>query len=745
MPSSLPRWRVTTELALFTFRVFGIAKSKRVGMIKHMSELENEILAVVTSKSYKPMKPKSLAKRLGLEASQYGGFRRILKELVKLGRLQFGKDHYIRSASLQGTVTGVFRRLPGGKGVVRPNAGEPNQKLHDIAIPDHATRDASTGDEVLVKLLRKPTNADRLGVGEVMQILSRSTRQFVGTYHERNRQGYVRVSGTVFAHSIWVGDPGAKGARMDDQVVIEMLRFPTLEDVRGEAVISEVLGQRGQPGVDLISTIRSFNLPDQFPDEVLDDARHVAEQFDEKDLQGRHDFTKACIITIDPIDAHDFDDAIALQRDPKNGHWLLSVHIADVSHFVPLGSELDREARRRGTSVYLPQRVLPMLPELISNGLASLQQGRVRFVKSALMEFNEDGKRVHSRFVNGAINVRRRFHYDEVSQILANPDAYTDEQLTPEIRDLLLRMREFAMILRERRVKRGALEMSMPKAELEYDKDGKVNGAHFAKHDISHQVIEEFMLAANEAVAEHFTGQGTAILRRVHPAPEPASLEAFADFARSIGYPMKRVHDRFELQRVLRQSADKPEAPAVHFALLKSLKQAIYSPRDDEHFALASTNYCHFTSPIRRYPDLVVHRLLQQFIERNKAGSDFNELLALGDHCSRTERRAEKAERELVRTKLLTYCGERIGMKMPAIITGVADYGFFAQGVELPVEGLVHISTLSEDYFYFDDREYTLYGKRSKKSYRLGDKIVVEVVRVDLDRRQLDLRVVTGN
>jgi ribonuclease R len=507
-------------------------------------------------------------------------------------------------------------------------------------------------------------------------------------------------------------------------------------------VLTEVLGPHGQPGVDLLSVVRAYNLPDAFAPDALEEARHASDTFREDDLDGREDFTADLVITIDPATARDFDDAVGLTYDEETGHWELAVHIADVGHFAPPGGALDREARSRATSVYLPGRVIPMFPELISNHLASLQPHKVRYVKSALMSFTADGKRTASRFANGAIRSKRRFTYEQVLALLEKGNPEGEGRVEPEIYAMLLRMREFAMILRARRRKRGALELNMPETALEYDEQGRVTGGHFVAHDVSHQIIEELMLAANEAVAEHLTRHKGRFLRRVHPAPDPFRLSAFADFARSLGYKMPTDFDRFALQRVLEKSADRPERYAVHYALLRSLKQAVYSPQDDEHYALASEDYCHFTSPIRRYPDLTIHRQLGQWLKTGKVGGDEAELVGLGEHCSQRERRAEAAERELVKLKMLTYMSERLGMELDVIITGVADYGFFAQAEALPVEGLVHVSTLDDDYYYYEEASHSLTGRRTGTRYRLGDRVRAKVVRVDLQRRQMDFRVV---
>ncbi|MCE9533355.1 MAG: VacB/RNase II family 3'-5' exoribonuclease [Planctomycetes bacterium] len=665
-----------------------------------MPDFEKLILNAFSRKEYKPVKAKTLARQLGVTDDDYPSFRRALRDLIAQGKAQFGNAHVIKPPGSRSAIIGIYRRFQSGTGVVR-TVPLPGQESGEYFIGSHHALDAVNGDEVQVQVHRKPTRTNQ-GIGQIIEIVNRATKQFVGTYFERDGQGLVRIDGMIFSHSIDVGDPGAKGAKPDDKVVIELLRFPTVQE-RGEGVITEVLGKRGDPAVDQVSIVRSLGIPDVFPEEVLAEARVVTDGFREDDLDGRTDFTAQTVITIDPADARDFDDAVSVEIDPKTQHWLLTVHIADVAHFVRLGGHLDREARKRGTSVYLPQQVIPMFPELISNGLASLQEGKLRYVKSARIEFTPKGQIVSTQFANGAIRARKRFNYEQVSEILTQPECEAARALDPEISGLLTRMRDLGMILRKRRFKRGALELSMPAAVLEYDAKGHVTGAHFAINDVSHQIIEEFMLAANEAVATHLGSKEIPFLRRIHPAPEPTKLAKFAEFAKILGYKMDGVSDRFELQRVLSASTGKPEQYAVHYALLRSLKQAIYSPLKEDHYALASHDYCHFTSPIRRYPDLQVHRQLGQLIRTGRAGGDKDELAALGEHCSKMERRAETAEREIVKLRLLNYLNHRIGMQMDAVVTGVAEYGFYAQGAIFPAEGLVHISSLTDDYHHFDE------------------------------------------
>ncbi len=533
--------------------------------------------------------------------------------------------------------------------------------------------------------------------------------------------------------------PARKNVRPDDKVVIEMVRFPSHFHA-GEAVITEVLGPRGTPGVDTLTVMREYGLPDAFPEEVLEAAREQAERFDPVNLGDRMDLTDSTIITIDPADARDFDDAISLTRG-ENDHWRLGVHIADVVAFVPPRSPLDLEARERGTSVYLPDRVIPMLPEIISNNLASLQPNRVRFAKTVFIEYTPEGVPVSAQVVRSAIKSVHRFNYEEVQDYLQQPDAWRDK-LTPAVFQLVADMHQLAMILRRRRMDHGAMELILPEVKLDLDADGKVSGAHVVEHNESHQIIEEFMLAANEAVAQQLVEREILALRRVHAPPSPLKLRDLTTFVRELGIECEDLASRFEIKRVLAAVAGQPEEQAVNYAVLRSMQKAVYGPEQEGHYALHMDHYCHFTSPIRRYPDLTVHRLFDVLAAGQRPRNDLGELMVLGELCSDREQRAAEAERELIKVKLLNYLSERIGMQMEAVITGVEDYGLFVQGVALPADGLIHVRSLHDDYYHYDAQTHSLMGRREGNQFRLGDRVQVEVVHVDVDRRQLDFRLV---
>ncbi len=756
----------------------------------------------------KKLDPKHVAKRLSIRKRDFDEFLTAWRTIFQRGVASFEQDQQHPSEDVgeseprdvasektklkTGSLSGVIKKI-GVRGAVfiatADAAGHrAGMKPQEVSIATRDLKDAQVGDNVIVQLVGRPREGERL-YGKVVEVTQRATNSFVGTYDEFDGQGYVKIDGRNFEDPITVGDPGAKGAAPGDKVVIEMLRFPSHAH-SGEAVLTRVLGAKGEPGVDLLSIIHEFNLPDEFPPEVLHEAARQAELFDEADLRGRLDLTNETIVTIDPFDARDFDDAISLKRN-EAGHWVLGVHIADVGHFVRHGSALDREARRRGTSVYLPTRVLPMLPEVISNGLASLQQGRVRYTNSAFIEFTLDGVPVHTEFAKSAIKVTQRFAYEEVMPIVgqvSNLPGHTTSDVpgklktcSTEIVQLLRDLHSLAMTLRRRRIAKGSLDLNLPEVKLDFDKDGRMIGAHEAEHDESHQLIEEFMLAANIAVATKINDLKVGFLRRVHAEPDSLKLQAFAKFVATLGFevgepqPPNREQRRAKgkpkgnhksqisnlksrpspfdspmilskaaLQKLLKDVAGTPAEHAVNFALLRSLRQAAYSGVPIGHYALAVSEYCHFTSPIRRYPDLTIHRLFDEFASgKSPRGPSDVELEILGTHCSDTERRAAQAERELTKIKLLAFMSGRVGDEFDAIITGVERFGLFCKGTEIPVDGFVHISTLAEqDYFDFDPASFSLVGRRTGKQLRLGDKVRVQVAFVNVDRRELDFRLV---
>ena len=717
-----------------------------------MSKLDDAILRHVNDAKYRPVKPKVIAKKLDLAGDDMARLKRSIKRLVKEGKLAYGPKHLIcpvsadhPAAKVSKTkkpkeskhIIGIFRRAQGGFGFVRPE-GTPAAEGRDadIYISANSAGDAANGDKVRIRLSDKRGRMGKFE-GRIIDVVERVTNQFVGTYFVQGGMGLVQVDGKIFTSPISVGDPGAKGAQVDDKVVLEMVRFPShVSD--GEGVIVDILGQRGDPGVDTLSIIHEFNLPGEFAESTLENSRKQAEKFDESIGNRRRDLTDETVITIDPATARDFDDAISLEK-MDNGHWVLGVHIADVSHFVRTKSALDREARDRATSVYLPDQVIPMLPEIISNNLASLQPDKVRYAMTARIEFSAEGQRIATDVYKSAIKSCRRFTYEEVDSFLADRFDWK-KKLTPEVHGLLSHMHELAMMLRGRRFKRGSLELSMPDLSIDLDKDGQVTGAHLEESTESHQIIEEFMLAANEAVAEMLADKGLIFLRRLHGSPDPRKLKALNEFVKELGLEVDSLESRFALQDLLEKVKGDSREGAVNFAVLRSMQRAIYSPEEQGHFALASECYCHFTSPIRRYPDLTIHRLIDAVNRGKPPEQHLGELLTEGDHCSEREQRATAAERELNKVKLLNFLKDKIGTKLDGIVTGVESFGLFVMGTELPAEGFVHISALSDDYYRFDKAGHVIKGFRSGNTYRLGDPVQVAVASVDVDRRELDFR-----
>ncbi|GHT09683.1 ribonuclease R [Planctomycetales bacterium] len=750
-------------------------------------EVRQSVLQIIASPNYQPLKPKRFLEQLGLVSGDSRPLRQLIKQMAADGELEYGKSHYVLpktnasdkktrakesvTADRSKLITGRFQRRPSGIGFVRPRDAGNDVPAGDIFIPAHWTKDAASGDTVAVEIMERHTKddygnstrskkksryeeEDRGPRGRVVEIVARASNRFVGTYHIQDGWGYIQVDASMFKRMVPIGDASASPARDNDKIVVEMLKYPTPYN-DGEAVIVEVLGQHGVPGLDTLLIMRQFDLPEQFADVTLNAARKEVEKFfkaNDDSADGhqltfpnkRVNLTDEIIITIDPVDAKDFDDAVSLTK-LDNGNWQLGVHIADVAYFVTKNSPVDDEASNRATSVYLPDRVLPMLPEVLSNALASLQPDKIRFAKSVYMEYTPQGTRTHTEVFRSAIRSKQRFNYGEVQDFFDHPAKYKTKW-KPEIRELLTDLYELMKVLRQRRLERGSLELDIPEAKVDLDDDGNVIGAHVYPYHDSNRVVEECMLAANEAVAEYLQERDVPFLRRIHAGPAVRKLRTFTDFVRSLEIADLDaddiVQDRFILQRLLSKVRGTDQEYAVNFSLLRSMQKAVYSPETDGHYALASPCYCHFTSPIRRYPDLIVHRLLDELIDGKKPKPDQRELVLQGEHCSDREQRAEEAERELVKLKLIDYMSQHIGLRMEVIVTAVEQFGVFVTGKEIPASGLIRIEGFTDDYYRFERQAKILLGQKRGNVIRIGDRLLVECVRADVDARQIDFRMV---
>lgn len=711
------------------------------------TELADRVMQWVVSPEYRPSKPKQVAAQLKLDPDQYRELRRVIKQLVLEGRLVYGSNHLVMSVGSVGgsadSIRGSYRSaMGGGFGFVRPNQfGGESEMLEDVFVPPGATGGALEGD--LVEVAIQPGRRGGYE-GRITSVLQRARRQFTGTFQLVRGVASVFLDGTPYEHPVQVGDVRGLPLENDDKVFVEMVTFPDETGQDGQAVILERLGSNKNPAIDTLTIMRQYALPEAFPEKVLADARNQADQFQDEEVpEERRDLTKLLTITIDPFDARDFDDAISLEREA--GRWRLWVHIADVSHFVPIGSELDEEAKRRATSVYLPDRVIPMIPEIISNHLASLQPDKTRLVKTVEIEMLDDLTVTNVEVHNAAIHSDKRLNYDQVDQFLTAPEAF-QEKWGQEICDLLGRMHQLAMQLRKARFKQGALSMDMPDIKLDLDRSGKVKGAFRIQHTESHQIIEEFMLAANQSVATWLNDLELNFLRRIHPPPERRKLRQLSHFVKDLGLPVEAIESRFEIQKVLDAVAGSPLEDAVNFAVLKSMNKAVYAPQIECHYALDMEHYCHFTSPIRRYPDLTVHRLVQKLLEGKKTPDDaLPVLIKLGHHCSDMERNAAAAERELIELKLLHFLKKHLGQTMEAVISRVFADGIHARCTKLPVDGFIPVTTLPKDQYRFERRGQMLIGFREGNRFRLGDQLTVKVAKVDLQGRQLYLDIVKNH
>lgn len=702
-------------------------------------ELIQRILRFVGQEDYRPQRLRRLAQSMGIAENEYGEFHDAVKALAKSGRVVQGSSKVVSLPDPNDRIIGLFRLNPRGFGFVIPDSAQ----IHgDLYVPPGNNAGAITGDTVQAKISKQGKRDGKMMYeGRITRIIARGRNQFVGELHRDFGRWFVRPDGKLLHGPVFVDDPGAKSARAGDQVVIEVTRYPE-PGKEAQGVIVRVLGKRGEPEVDTLSMIIQYQLPEEFPPEVLDEASNAASQYgDRTPVKGRENLRDWEIITIDPDDARDFDDAISI-RDLGNGRTELGVHIADVSHFVPIGSALDTEARRRANSVYFPRFVIPMLPETLSNGVCSLQEDRDRLTKSAFITYDRNGVVLEARFANTVIRSSKRLTYRQATAVL---DGKTDG-MPRNVVSLIGKMDALARAIRKRRIREGMLVLELPGVDLVFDDNDNVIGVQPEDTSFSHTIIEMFMVEANEAVGRLLAGLGVPHLRRIHPEPNESSAESLAKFLGAVGMKPPKTLDRFALQKVLARVEGRPESFAVNLAVLRSMQQAEYSPKLIGHFALAGKHYVHFTSPIRRYPDLTVHRLLDAYfagqLSSKKAKAEVPstaELTELGEHCSQTERRAEDAERELRLVKILRLLEGRKGESFEGVVTGVTNFGIFVQLREFLVDGLLRYDELSDDWWEVDTDRGCVVAERSGRRIAIGQVLSVTIILIDVASRQMDL------
>ncbi len=691
----------------------------------------------LTHRAGKPLDLRKLMDRFDITREGEGAFIAFLDERVAAGEVVLIKGGRYAHPSRVGLVVGRLTVHPDGFGFVIADDGE----TPDLHVKGRNMKSAMHGDRIVARVEERGGRPS----GRIIRILARSNDRIIGKLRVRRRNAVVVPLNERIPQHILIDSDDLMGAAEGQIVEVEITRFPT-EDSSPEGKITVVVGYPGDADVEAEAIALKQRIPIRFEESVIVEAAQLPKKVRDSDTKGRKALLDVEFVTIDGETAKDFDDAVHVEK-LKNG-YLLRVAIADVSHYVTPGSEVDDEALARATSTYFPDRVFPMLPESISNGLCSLVPGEKRLAFVAEMQYSRGGRPGAARFFPTVIKSRHRLTYTEVARVLDDPDSEEAVRLGPTAHGLEL-MWELAERIRSRRYDRGSIDFDLPEAEIILDLRGKPEDIVKSERNRAHFLIEEFMIAANEAVAAFFEAKAIPAPFRIHEPPDPDDVEEFRSFIHNFGYTLKgraKVHPE-DYQDLVSQSEGKPEARVIRQMLLRSMKKAVYSPFNEGHFGLASENYLHFTSPIRRYPDLIVHRTLKQFCTGKKPAKKWREreLEYLERECvrlSERERAAEVAEREAVARLKCLFMDDKTGEEFWGIITGTASFGFFVELEQFFVDGLVHVSSLDDDFYHYSEQTHSLIGERTRRCYGMGDRVRVVVERVNVDKRQIDFKTV---
>jgi ribonuclease R len=704
-------------------------------------QLRQQILRLLSAPKYRPLDKVELGKALGRKSGVRMGLNEVLRQLEQSGEIaRIRKNRYVLPSEAD-LVTGKLHVHQAGYAfLTREKPGE-----QDLFIAAENTGTAMHGDKVVARITRdEPYLRARGGhgrtEGRIIRILERAHDSLVGTLEQSKNFFYVVPDDPRIVHNVYVQIPPhpplPKIPNRGDKVVVRLEPWES-RHVNPEGQIIEILGPSSAPGVDMLSIIRKYHLPTEFPRNVLEEAQKIPETVGEEMFEGREDLRDQFIVTIDPDDARDFDDAINVERLPGGG-WRLGVHIADVAAYVKPGAALDREAYQRGNSVYLPDRVIPMLPERLSNGVCSLKPGVDRLTHSAFIDFTRDGRTKSCRFARTVIRSARRLTYREAYAILQSAP---NDQLSERLHVAW----ELASFLRKKRFQQGSLDLDFPEVKVRLDDEGKPVLLERIENDESHQLVEEFMLAANEAVARELKNRSVPTIYRVHENPDPDKLAEYRELVLSYNYKVGDVTNRAELQRLLASLRGKPEEQALKIGLLKSLKRARYAPQPLGHYGLAKSNYTHFTSPIRRHADLVVHRSLADLELARRSRTDMGQLASTAEHISITERVAAEAEMDSVKMKKLEFFQRQLEARDPQIfraaVLDVRNYGLLVELPDVLLTGLVHVSSLKDDFYVFHPAQRRFIGRQSRRRFSVGDQLRVFVARVDVFKRQVDFAI----